>query len=115
MPTLDFDGLLDALRELVGHNVEAHASMFPRGEHMGDGFHEGRATFDVASVNAHVRRLRRSSRVNERWWIELGAADSDDECFVTFTVDRLGLEWAQADETSVSYGHEGLIFTLHRL
>jgi hypothetical protein len=88
--------------------------MYARREHMSDGFHDGRATLDVASATAHLHRVRQSSRVNERWWIELGHAD-DEACFVTFTVDRLGLEWARVDETSVSYGHEGMIFELHRL
>jgi hypothetical protein len=110
MHTLDFDALLDALRELVGHDAKVYA----RREHMSDGFHDGRATLDVASATARVHRIRRSSRVNERWWIELGHAD-DEEFFVTFTVDRLGLEWARVDETSVSYGQEGMIFELHRL
>jgi hypothetical protein len=115
MRTLDFDGLLEALRGFVGHDVAAHASIHPRHEHMGDGFHDGRATFDVASVNARVLRLRRSSRKNERWWIEFGTTDGAGGFFVTFTVDRLGLEWARADQTLVSYSQEGIIFALHRV
>jgi hypothetical protein len=81
---------------------------------MSDGFHDGHATLDVASATARVHRVRQSSRVNERWWIELGTPTTKSSSSRS-PVDRLGLEWARVDETSVGYGHAGMIFELHRL
>ncbi|MBE2319632.1 HEAT repeat domain-containing protein [Solirubrobacter sp. CPCC 204708] len=63
--------------------------------------------FDVVHGDGRFVSLRRSSRENERWNVEIG-----DGATTGMVVDRLAVEWVRAEDGSVSFGQHGLIFTL---
>jgi hypothetical protein len=104
-----FDELLVALRALQGRTVEVDVGLRPTDERLSDGIHDGRGLFSPISAAGRLVDVRRSSRANERWYVEIGTDRYEGGADIAVTVDRLAVESVQRQDDSVSFQQQGLI------